>query len=316
MKPTLLDRYLAEIARNLPLNAQRDDIVAEISDDIQSRIEAGEGSEYDVIKAYGHPKIVAARYGPQQYLISSAVLPFYWYALRLVLAIVVGIEVFGSALVAFVQHNASIFATGLGAVWPSAIWVFAIVTIAFALVERLAKGVFLTWDPSALPAPEIAPVSRFESAFEFIANFTMLTVVLFGGPWFAKTISPLAFTAAWQPAWYATIVGTSIICGTAFAVYLTPGWSKMRLVNGILAGLVMIVGCGLTLRGGPLVALQNPGGVSATDLGVLNMLAQWSVGIAMIALLISVLYQAWKLLLSSSARTGSNSSGNGHILNA
>jgi hypothetical protein len=316
MKPTLLDRYLAEIARNLPANKQRDDIVAEISDDLQSRIEAGEGSEYDVIKAYGPPTIVAARYGPQQYLISPTVLPIYWYTLRLVLAIVLGIEIFGSALGAFVLHSFSIFTSGVGAAWPSLFVVFGAVTLAFALIERFAKGAFVKWDPSALPAPSAAPVSRIESAFEFIANFTMLTIVLFAGPWFAKTIAPLAWTPAWQPAWYATILGTTIVCGTAFAVYLTPAWTKLRYINGIVSQLIMIAGSALTLGGGTLVTLRNPGGVGVAQLGVLNMMAQWSIGIVIITMLCSVAYNAWRLVQRSTARTGSQPDGNGHILNA
>src|SRR5579872_3429092 len=97
----LLDRYLQEVKRYLP-RSQRDDIAAEIGDDLASQAEAEQerigrpqtrDEEAELIKAYGHPKVVAARYGQPQYLIGPDLLPFYFYTLRIIAVIIIIVSV-------------------------------------------------------------------------------------------------------------------------------------------------------------------------------------------------------------------------------
>ena len=66
----LLSSYVKAVRRYLP-RAQRDDIVAELSEDLRSQIEAreaeldrplGDDEQMAVFKAYGDPMIVARRY--------------------------------------------------------------------------------------------------------------------------------------------------------------------------------------------------------------------------------------------------------------
>src|SRR5690348_2438397 len=98
---TLLDRYLYAVETNLPKDQAAGDIVAEIGEDLQSQMDElasvlgrplTEEEQSQIIKAYGHPQVVAARYGRVQYLLGPDLLPFYWSALRLVASIVVAIE--------------------------------------------------------------------------------------------------------------------------------------------------------------------------------------------------------------------------------
>ena len=288
MNSTLLDRYLAEIARNLPRSTERDDIIAEISDELQSRIESGEGSEYDIIKAYGHPRVVAARYQSHQYLVGPALFPFYGYTLKIVLAVVLGVEIFGSALGAMLAQNPSLFGTGLGAVWSSVAWVVGVVTIIFALLERYAKGPIFTFDPSKLPSIESTQRPRYQSAFEFIANFCMLLLLLFGGSWVSHAIAPLAFTSAWQPAWYATVAATMLVCSSAFATYLSPAWTRARNLVQIVADVLMIVGASMMLRGGgPYFAQTTP---------MVDLMVTISIYAVIGALAIAGAVALWKLL--------------------
>lgn len=304
----VLERYLAEIARNLPLSAQRDDIVAEISDEIQTRVESGEATMYDAIKAYGHPKIVAARYDSQQVLVGSQLLPFYWYTLKLVMSIVIGIEIFGAAMSGFSLGKPSMFFEGLGAAWSSVPWVFGIVTIIFILLERFAKGPIVPFDPATLPKPSDAPTPRFSSAFEFTANFMMLCVLMFGGHIFANIISPLVLTGAWVYAWYGAVISSALVSGAAFAVYLTPHWTKVRTVVGFISYLVTLVGASLTLRAGLLVT-QSGTSVGPVELGVVNMIAAWSIGFTILGVAIAAVVALVKLVTSVVLRRPSTSSG-------
>jgi hypothetical protein len=88
----LLDRYLEKVKFWLP-RAQRDDIVAELSDDIRSQIaeeEAKLGRPLNddevasVLKRCGNPLLVANRYLPQRYLIGPLLFPVYRFVLTIV----------------------------------------------------------------------------------------------------------------------------------------------------------------------------------------------------------------------------------------
>src|SRR3978361_768358 len=92
----LIDRYLTAIRWNLPRAAKADDIVAELRDVIASRIEDREeslGRPRDenevsaVLREFGHPLVVPARYGTQQWLIGPDIFPFYLFSLKVVLAL-------------------------------------------------------------------------------------------------------------------------------------------------------------------------------------------------------------------------------------
>jgi hypothetical protein len=70
MTMELLDRYLHAVKKFLP-KEQQDDIVAELSDDLRSQMEdreaelgrpLTEAEQEAVLKAHGHPVIVAGRY--------------------------------------------------------------------------------------------------------------------------------------------------------------------------------------------------------------------------------------------------------------
>ena len=123
---TLLDRYLYAVAEALPGDVAKDDVVAEIRDELQSQIDEGK-DEVAVIKAYGRPQVVAARYGGVQYLVGPDLFPFYWATLRNVLAGGVALVLVGGGLMAIVAHDGGIFFATLGVAWNTALWIVAVV---------------------------------------------------------------------------------------------------------------------------------------------------------------------------------------------
>src|SRR5512146_527949 len=81
----LLDRYLQAIQWWLP-GAQKEDIVTELREDLQSQIdekraalgrEPNDGEVSEILKRCGRPMRVAGRYLPQQQLIGPSVYPMY-----------------------------------------------------------------------------------------------------------------------------------------------------------------------------------------------------------------------------------------------
>src|SRR5438270_167563 len=182
----LLDRYLYEVRRYLPA-AQQDDIIAEISDAIQSQFEEREGQlgrplsaseQTKIVKAFGHPKLVASRYQPAQYLIGPDIYPFYWYTLKIALTGVLALELLGALIAALLNPTPlPAFIKNIAVVWPTIFLVFGVVTFIFVALERTGSGSSVLaklgidkWNPRALPRAAYGEVSRFSLLFEAFAN--------------------------------------------------------------------------------------------------------------------------------------------------
>ena len=185
----LLDRYLAAVRRNLPAK-DADDIIAELRDVLLAQAEEREERYGHVdwtglLREFGHPLTVAARYRPQQWLIGPELYPFYLYFLKMIGGIV-AVVVIVTAVVKGVVHQGPpgpMIVDLLGSLWSSLAGTVGAVTIVFALVERYG-GVdryFRNWKPGELPElPELSqlvgdkPKKRWEHAFEVAAGLLML----------------------------------------------------------------------------------------------------------------------------------------------
>lgn len=98
----MLEDYLRAVSRLLP-NAKRDDIVAELRDEILTRIEAREeelgraltpDETEHLLREVGHPIVVAARYRDEpQYAVGPALYPFWSFAIRLAVLLQIAISV-------------------------------------------------------------------------------------------------------------------------------------------------------------------------------------------------------------------------------
>src|SRR5207237_6411544 len=91
-KMQLLERYLNAVRFWLP-KAQKDDILAELSEDLRSTIAEREDALgrplasdelAGLLKDRGHPLIVASAYLPQRSLIGPAMFPIYAFVLKIV----------------------------------------------------------------------------------------------------------------------------------------------------------------------------------------------------------------------------------------
>lgn len=101
----LVERYLNAVAAQLPRDV-REDIVAELRDEIMGRLEAleerlGRAPTDDEVEALlrevGHPLTVAARYrsGPQA-LIGPELYPWWWFAVKVALMVLICVTVLGA----------------------------------------------------------------------------------------------------------------------------------------------------------------------------------------------------------------------------
>lgn len=313
---SMLDRYLYAVQNDLPKDQPAADIIAEIGDDLQSQMDERsatlgrpltEEEQAALIKAYGHPRIVAGRYNRVQYLVGPETFPFYFSTLRLVLVVVVTIELLAGAISSLVTHNGFLFFEALGAAWNSLIWIFGIVTVVFALGERTHdRASFLNpfkWDPRRLPAPNAwPPVPRTSSMAEFIANFLALLVLLdAAGPHHIPLDAVLAsmlqamqssLTPAWHGAYIGTIAGSALLAASALAAFVRPQLGAVHEGVRVLASAVTIAGIAFTLQAGPWIQSPDPR---------LNTVALYFLVAVLVVLLVQIAVSARALLRKPAA---------------
>ncbi|RAK51472.1 HAAS signaling domain-containing protein [Phenylobacterium deserti] len=177
----LIERYLAAIARQIPGQRQRDDVVAELRDELLSQIEDREAAlgrplekkELEaLVRDFGPPTVVAARYWPMQRLIGPEIFPFYVQFLRAIALVALGVQivVWGVGLASGPDPTLALPRL-LNGVWGALLMVFAWVTLVFVVGEHLGvqKALGRKWKPSDLPPVQAKRGCRrgpFELVFE------------------------------------------------------------------------------------------------------------------------------------------------------
>jgi hypothetical protein len=214
----LIDRYLHAVRSYLPA-AQQDDIIRELSEDLASRVEDRESelghplSDNDaaeLLQAYGHPMLLAARYLPARYLIGPTVYPMYIRILAI--ALVACVVVNAAVAVAFSATGAGIHASlGILQRLPSVlIATFGWITGVFIVIDLVAPRAckLSGWNPRSLPPVprEGTGVSRLNVTIEFLVT---------------------AACACW---WIAARHSASLVLGpSASFLTLGPGWQVAYL---------------------------------------------------------------------------------------
>jgi hypothetical protein len=254
----LIDRYLAAIARRLPAD-KATDIVAEIQDDLLSRIEAREealGRPLErrevsaLIKEMGHPLIVAARYRPAQYLIGPDAFPFFVATLRIVaMFLVVALAVGAGANVIFGHVPlARAFAQSLTGLLSSAMLTFGTVVAIFYALERTGFPAdhLRKWRPEELPETRDKQPGAWCSAFEVAVG---LYAILW---WCGVAPLPLLYTNVkgltlvpdpfWLTLWWPVLA-----LMVARLVYNLVQWLRPRckMVRGVLSVATAVGGLAL-----------------------------------------------------------------------
>lgn len=254
----LIDRYLSAIRRNLPAR-NADDIVAELRDALASRIEDREQAlgcpltpdEVEaLVKHFGHPWVVAARFRKQQWLIGPDVFPFYYSVVRIVLLAIGGVQVaIGVAQLLFGDRDPlQLLLQTIGGLALS-LWIsFGIVTLVFAILERTGFSAehIANWKPAQLADIEDRQPGQWESAVEVAlsAAFLLWWTGVFSLPYAAGgadfRIEPAPVFA--QLYWPILVLAVARLLHNVIQ-WLRPRWKLVRgLVGGItaVAGLVLL----------------------------------------------------------------------------
>jgi hypothetical protein len=265
----LYDRYLAAIRRDLPADANgvgADDIVAELRDDLMTRVELREealGRPLDkseqeaLLREFGRPIVVAARYREHQYLIGPETFPYYLGGLKvgalivgIVLAVLIGVDLaFGT------RDPWQAGAQAVSSFFNMAVTGFGIVTLIFALIERRG-GVKsdADWKLDDLPSlDDLVRDSRKDAPIE----------IVFG-----------ALFVLW---WFGVIPFAPIEWQQQFTVTPAPVWAELFWPIGLLvaARLAMSI---LTLAPSRVAPLRHALNVITAVAGVVIAVALFQAG--------------------------------------
>lgn len=301
MSVDLVERYLQAVRYLLPKN-QREDVARELADELQSQIEAKEerlGRSLDeeevsaLLKAFGHPALLALRYQEGRALIGPRVFPLYWFCVKSLSAILAVVHLVLPVL--FTVANGA--PDGFGAIFERfpGVWVAAMgwVTLLFVVldadvVRKPVEKALSDWNPRDLPAPrkEAAEPPRALSLAGVLGAAILSAWWLVGLKHPAVILGPAASFVAFGPAFHAVYVPMVVLAVAGVVVglwrVLRPGAASARMAQiavdaGQLAVLYFIA------QGGPWIVA--PGGAPRAPmtgelLGLVNDAAQLGLGVA------------------------------------
>ncbi len=193
MNNDLLERYLYDIGRRLPAG-QRDDILKELRSALLDALEERGGQltakdMVEVIRQFGRPADVAAKYTGERSLVGPALLPTYWLVLKIALAATALATGIGAAFdLPALQPTTSVVTQWLGRVigdlFASGLSAVGSVTLIFAVLERVntAKSIASLssdWNPSELPPVPAHHEERKTGGAIATIVFSVLVLIVF-----------------------------------------------------------------------------------------------------------------------------------------
>jgi hypothetical protein len=249
----LVDRYIQAVKLWLP-RAQKEDIAAELGEDLRSEIEERErelgrklqSAEVEsLLRRRGRPIVAAGRFRKQQSLIGPTLFPIYVTALKALAVPFVVLTVVRSVYPMITSHAVRGEEWGAGLVhaapafWSTAFLFFGGVTLVFAILERVqGRTGFLTkWNPRDLmPVREQGRIERSSSITElaiqaafflwWVRPQALLRLESHGSSWSAGP--------TWQHLHHDFFVPVLIVSlatiGLSYANLISPYWTRTRLV--------------------------------------------------------------------------------------
>ena len=284
----LLERYLQAIEFWLP-KRQKQDIIAELSEDLRSQIEEKQtelgrklenGELEAILKRCGPPFVVASRYQPQRYLIGPTLFPVYRFVLAVVLlgCIVPRVLLWLSFLIADPAHRGYLHMENL---WTTILYFAFFTTLGFAIAERsgVSLGNLGNWNPRSLP-----PV-RDRNRIPISSTLIEIAVGAAFPVWFAAKFWPrdvidlygarLTLAPVWQTLFWGFMIVGLVNLALACANLLRPHWTWQRVSVRLLSDLAGGVFFCWLFRAQPLMAISSNGLPPGKAIALTSALNWW-----------------------------------------
>ena len=281
----LVERYLSAVERRLPEKSAKD-IVAELREAVLALVEAkeaelGRAANADdvaaVLRTFGAPAVVAARYEGRMHLIGPVLYPWFWPAQRTAVGMTVAIIIVLTAIrVLASDEPVRAMLRSMDNIVHWALTAFAVVTLVFVAIERggdpeklVARG----WDPKSLPREYIRkPKSMFEAGISlfFDAVFILFWLQFIPFPNELPLRDGASVAVTLSPAWaavYWPVLALAVLAALGHIHdILRPAWSRIRSamsITGYTGGLVVLW---VLFQSRPFVDVTPRPGTSPEDL--------------------------------------------------
>jgi len=270
----LLDQYLKSVRPLLP-EAQREDILDELSEEIRSHMEnqaavlhrpLTEEEQSAILARYGHPLIVGGRYQPYlgtlaigKELIGRELFPFFLKTLKIVLA--VGLA--GIGLVHAILYNWEPFTLGefLNRFAVQVLIQVGVITTIFSYLQgQLTKNPekWDLWDSGKETQKETSTIGiRVEAVIQLV-----ITVTIFG--WIQRmfspasnTFGPAVLTSVWQGLYWILATATVLSCGQFALTFVRPDAVRFQRPVRIVASALWLAGFVYVYQAGTWVTTSD-----------------------------------------------------------
>jgi hypothetical protein len=244
----LIDCYVIEVGKHLPLVKGRKDIEKELRSTLEDMLEdraqkagraADEAMEIELLKEYGEPAKVAATYNPHPYLIGPRMFPFFLMVLKIVTAVItivllvlMGVKIATMSPMAGLEF-AKVIGDGLAGIISAVIAAFGNIVLVFAILERFVPAAEFKmddeqkeWDPASLKKePEPDEVKVWEPILAIVFTFIALSIFNYNPQWIG------IYTVSGDK-WSVTPVLTEAFF--RWLPWINIGWIAEIILNGIL----------------------------------------------------------------------------------
>jgi hypothetical protein len=272
-----LDRYLQSVKFWLP-REQKEDILAELSDDLRSQIEDKESeigrplekAEVEsILKKSGPPMLVAGRYLPQRYLIGPTLFPIYWFVLKLGwmyfflpwLAVGIALQIFSG----ITGYSNPVTVHFLDSFSRAVLNNLIAITVVFGLLEHYQKKTGFMKDGTLSRMPVVRDPNRIslsssisELSWDVLLLLWWVNVLKIpGASAVGITASPVIQRFFYWPIVILLLCQGGIACINIFRAQWTPGRATIR---GFVDGFSLLVVSSLLviwLTGGTFVAFTS-----------------------------------------------------------
>ena len=317
---TIVERYLRAVRDNLP-RGQQDDIINELNDSIQSRFEdeeatlgrpLGEAEEAAILKGFGHPMTVAARYRGDErsvtfgrQLIGPELFPTYlkvlWFNLVVTLVI------------------AAISIVAGGSIWSGIAGFIVPFAIQFAAVTAIFIGVNYRWvrNPDAWDPRSVASMGSDVdmSSLDGIATqmigkrhsrtvpvtTSVLEIGLLGiaiAAWLViglpQQIGPFLPGPGWAELYIPATVIFVVALLTPVVSLIRPTWVRFRVAAHAVTDVATIVLGLVSLALGSWVVLADPATASAETVelaGLINTIVRISLAATIVLTAVNAAFE-------------------------
>ena len=329
----LVDRYLQAVKFWLP-REQKDDILAELSADLQSQIEDRESvlnrplteSEIqDILKRRGRPSLVASSFRPQESLIGPVLYPIYLFCLKCAIAGYLVPWSIVKLILLIVRPSFpdahsfptwfNVLAQISGNLWNMAFVAAGTVTLIFAILERVqVKSHWLeNWDPRKLPPLRKANLNtRTNASFELAI---MLLAIAWWAAYMDRTVIYIGGSGSLRidlnPQWLWYFWGYMLvlvlnIASAAFAI-ARPAFSwpsaTLRLLDSLLGSVLFC----MLLRSSILAGIAAPNLTPQRAIEITNAVNQWALTVFPLGVILSVIIMAIEIYKVARAKAQDSS---------